>query len=72
MTQANEIYERITNKILTDLEKGELTWRKPWNSEYLSENVQRPLRWNNIPYTGINTIALWSIAVEKATAFHIG
>lgn len=62
---ASDIYERITNKVINDLEKGELTWRKPWNSEYLADNVQRPLRWNNIPYTGINTIVLWATAAEK-------
>lgn len=65
MSQSNDIYTRITNKILSDLEKGELTWRKPWNSEHLADNVQRPLRWNNIPYTGINTVMLWATADEK-------
>lgn len=64
-----DVYTRITNKIIADLEKGELTWRKPWNSEHLGQNVQRPLRWNNIPYTGINTIALWATAAEKGYHF---
>jgi len=66
MNQTDDIYTRITNKILADLEKGALTWRKPWNSAHLSENVQRPLRWNNIPYTGINTVVLWATAAEKS------
>ena len=65
MIKTDDIYSRITHKILADLEKGELTWRKPWNSEHLGQNVQRPLRWNNIPYTGINTIVLWATAAEK-------
>lgn len=60
-----DIYTRITDKIIADLEEGELTWRKPWNSNHLAENVQRPLRSNNVPYTGINTIVLWAIAAEK-------
>lgn len=62
---SNDAYIRITNKILFDLEKGELTWRKPWNSDHMAHNVQRPLRWNKIPYTGINTVVLWSTAAEK-------
>jgi len=65
MNEVNCIYTRITNKILSDLEKGELTWRKPWNSEHLAQNIQRPLRYNNIPYTGINTVVLWATAAEK-------
>lgn len=60
-----DIYTRVTQKIIEDLEKGNLTWRKPWNSEYLSGQVLRPLRWNNIPYTGINTLMLWGTAAEK-------
>ena len=65
MTNANDIYERITQKIIADLEKGELPWRKPWSDENLASRVQRPLRWNDIPYTGINTIMLWVTATEK-------
>jgi len=64
----NDIYARITNKIIEDLEKGDLTWRKPWHSEHLSGHVMRPLRWNNIPYTGINTLVLWGTAAEKGYA----
>jgi antirestriction protein ArdC len=60
-----DIYQRITDKILADLEKGNLTWRKPWNSEHLEGKVMRPLRWNNIPYTGINTLVLWGTAADK-------
>ena len=48
-----------------DLEQGNLTWRKPWNSAHLSGHITRPLRWNNIPYSGINTIMLWATAAEK-------
>ena len=64
-TQANDVYARITNKILADLEQGELTWRKPWNADHLSGQVARPLRWNGIPYSGINTLMLWGTAAEQ-------
>jgi antirestriction protein ArdC len=62
----DDIYTRVTNKILSDLEKGNLTWRQPWNSQNLSGQVTFPLRWNTIPYTGINTIMLWATAAEKS------
>ncbi|MGA0556815.1 ArdC family protein [Larkinella sp. VNQ87] len=61
----NDIYARVTAKILMDLEQGNLTWRKPWHSEQLNGQVMRPLRWNNIPYTGINTLMLWGTAAEQ-------
>lgn len=27
-----DIYQRVTDKIIADLEKGELTWLRPWNA----------------------------------------
>lgn len=62
---AGDIYSRVTNKILADLEKGELTWRKPWNSGHLAGAITVPKRWNGIPYTGINIIMLWATASEQ-------
>jgi len=61
----NDIYARVTAKIITDLESGNLTWRKPWNADHLSGQVQRPLRWNDIPYQGVNTLLLWGTAAEQ-------
>ena len=68
MLNSNDIYSTITQKIICDLEKGELTWRKPWIAENLTGNAMLPLRYNNIPYSGINTIMLWATAVEKGYA----
>ncbi len=60
-----DIYARVTGKIIADLENGNLTWRKPWNADHLAGQVMRPLRWNNIPYSGINTLMLWGTAAEQ-------
>lgn len=65
MSNANAIYDTITNKIIADLEKGQLAWRQPWSSDTLGSRVMRPLRHNDIPYTGINTIILWMAAMER-------
>jgi antirestriction protein ArdC len=60
-----DIYSRITQKVISDLEKGNLTWRMPWSSEHMAQNVIRPLRWNDLPYTGINILVLWATAAEN-------
>ena len=60
----NDLYARVTGKIITDLENGNLTWRKPWNADHMSGQVVRPLRWNDIPYQGVNTLMLWGTAAE--------
>ena len=58
-----DIYERITGKIVADLEKGVRPWMKPWNAEHAAGRITRPLRGNGIPYNGINVIMLWSAAM---------
>lgn len=60
-----DIYATITDRIIADLEKGELTWRKPWSSEHLAGNVSAPLRFNDVPYSGVNILVLWATAAEK-------
>jgi len=57
-----DIYQRITNQIVCELEKGARPWLKPWNAEHTAGRITRPLRGNGIPYRGINVLMLctWS------------
>ncbi|MBX9845788.1 MAG: ssDNA-binding domain-containing protein [Xanthobacteraceae bacterium] len=61
---ALDVYTRITNRIIEDLERGVHPWLKPWTAGPGS-NVARPLRHNGEPYSGINVILLWSEAVAR-------
>jgi antirestriction protein ArdC len=63
-----DIYERITNRIVADLEQGVRPWLKPWNAEHAAGRITRPLRFNGLPYQGINVLMLWSEAVAKGFA----
>ncbi|MBX3534572.1 MAG: DUF1738 domain-containing protein [Xanthobacteraceae bacterium] len=63
-----DVYERITNQIVAELEKGVRPWLKPWNAEHAAGRITRPLRGNGIPYRGINVVMLWSEALEKGYA----
>lgn len=63
-----DIYSKITNHIVAELEKGVRPWLKPWNAEHAAGRISRPLRANGIPYRGINIIMLWSEAMEKGYA----
>lgn len=60
-----DVYARITDKIIAELEKGERPWLKPWNAEHAAGKITRPLRSNGIPYSGVNVLTLWMDAVEK-------
>jgi antirestriction protein ArdC len=63
-----DVYQRITDQIVCELEKGVRPWMKPWNAEHAAGRITRPLRGNGIPYKGINVLMLWSAAMEKGYA----
>jgi len=63
-----DVYQKITDRIVIELEKGVRPWLKPWNAEHAAERITRPLRGNGIPYRGINILMLWSAAMEKGFA----
>lgn len=63
-----DIYQRITDQIVGDLEKGVRPWLRPWNAEHAAGRISRPLRGSGIPYQGINVLMLWSAAMEKGYA----
>lgn len=67
-TAAIDPYQRITDRILADLEQGVTPWTKPWSAGTLGERVTRPLRVTGEPYTGINVILLWMEAVANGYA----
>jgi antirestriction protein ArdC len=51
-----DVYRRITDKIVEQLEAGVRPWHQPWGA---NGSATRPLRHNGIPYRGINTVLLW-------------
>lgn len=63
-----DIYTRITDQIVADLEKGVRPWMKPWSGGNTEGRIVRPLRHNGEPYRGINVLMLWSAAIEKGYA----
>ncbi len=59
-----DIYNKVTNKIITDLEHGNLTWLQPWQSEHAAGHISKPLRAEGKPYRGVNVLMLWASAME--------
>ena len=51
-TALHSVYEIVTSKIIAELEKGEIPWRKPWHTES-PRNLAR-----GKPYRGINVFLL--------------
>lgn len=67
-TFRGDLYSRITDKIIADLERSVRPWHQPWNASHLECRVIRPLRHNGVPYQGINTVMLWIAAVTNGYA----
>jgi antirestriction protein ArdC len=59
-----DLYTRVTNAIIADLEHGVRPWLKPWNAEHAAGRITRPLRANGQPYKGINVLMLWTSAMN--------
>lgn len=63
-----DVYTRVTDRIVADLEQGVRTWVKPWSAEHAAGKITRPLRHNGTPYSGINILMLWSAALAGGFA----
>lgn len=63
-----DLYQKVTDKIIADLEQGELTWLKPWSAGNTGGRIVKPLRHNGQPYNGINVLMLWGAALEGGFA----
>lgn len=61
-----DVYARVTDRIVSDLEHGVRPWLKPWNAAHASDRLPLlPLRHNGTPYRGINILLLWGETCEK-------
>lgn len=63
-----DIYQRVTDTIIRDLEQGTRLWTKPWTATSKDSGSIRPLRHDGTPYRGINVLILWSEAIEHGYA----
>jgi antirestriction protein ArdC len=61
----SDIYECVTQAIVSALEAGVKPWHQPWNAEHTAGRITRPLRANGVPYRGINVLMLWGEAVTR-------
>ena len=64
-TRYPNVFDRVTQKIIADLEKGVRPWERPWQAGNTAGRITRPLRHNGQPYNGINIVLLWIEAIEK-------
>jgi len=64
-TNRADLYTRVTERVIADLEKGVRPWLKPWSAGNASSRPGLPRRHNGVPYRGINVLVLWGEALDK-------
>jgi antirestriction protein ArdC len=62
-TSRTDVYTRVTDSILSQLEQGVRPWMKPWQAGHSAGHVSKPLRANGQQYNGINILMLWTQAM---------
>lgn len=63
-SEKKDIFERVTNQIVSAIEAGAGSYRMPWNTSgsYTSSPINAVSR---KPYRGVNILILWATAEEK-------
>ena len=64
-TERQDVYTRITSRIIASLEQDVRPWMRPWSAEHAAGRITRPLRHNGQPYSGINILMLWASTIEQ-------
>src|SRR2546428_2623593 len=61
--QRSDLYTRVTERVVADLERGVRSWLKPWTSG--NTRITVPSRHNGIPYRGISVLILGDEAIGR-------
>jgi antirestriction protein ArdC len=63
-SEKRDVYQRVTDQIVTAIEQGTGTYRMPWNTN--GKFAFNPINiTSRKPYRGINTVCLWAAAQAK-------
>ncbi|SEG29748.1 ArdC family protein [Billgrantia desiderata] len=65
MKAQSDIYQRVTDRIITALEAGTAPWVKPWTGKGLAGEIIPCNAPTGRSYSGINVLLLWVAAEER-------
>jgi len=66
MSETRDVYSRITNKIIAELEAGRVPWVKPWGTASTKAQLSMPKNASTgRSYSGVNILLLWGSTVEN-------
>ncbi len=65
MSVSQDIYTRVTQRIIEQLEEGTRPWLKPWSTTHLEGRISLPIRHNGERYHGLNVLLLWDAVIHQ-------
>jgi antirestriction protein ArdC/predicted nucleotidyltransferase component of viral defense system len=67
-----DIYQEITDELVSMLERGVKPWRAPWDAKAAKfDSSVLPVRENGELYKGINILILWAAALKRGYEQHV-
>jgi antirestriction protein ArdC len=60
-----DVYTRVTERIIADLQIGVRPWAKSWNATHVGGRIGLPLRHNGEAYRGVNILLLWGATLAQ-------
>lgn len=65
-TKHRDIHREVTETIISQLEKGTIPWRQPWQGQSSKDFFDLPYNTiSNNHYKGINIVLLWGATIDK-------
>lgn len=65
-----ELYDSVTQRIITELKEGTPPWVKPWSGQSKGVNLTPGNVVSGRPYSGINVLILWATCLERGYPTH--
>src|SRR5262245_53273104 len=69
--ERQDVYTRVTTRIIAELEQGVRPWARPWSAGNTEGRITRPLRHNFTPYRGINILLLWGESMANGYSANV-
>lgn len=68
--KTSELYDSVTQRIITELKEGTPPWVKPWTGQAKGVNLTPANAVSGRPYSGINVLILWASALDRGYPTH--
>ncbi|MFK3810361.1 ArdC-like ssDNA-binding domain-containing protein, partial [Escherichia coli] len=73
-TPEHDLYQLVTDRVVTAIENGVPPWKRPWRSARNGVGLPEMMPANALtgkPYTGVNVLLLWLPSADAGLVRHV-